>query len=394
MNADQLESLVSFLDVQMSLGRPICCVTSGGTSVNLEKNCVRSLENFSTGSRGAASAERFLQKGYAVIFLSREGSLQPFARVLSASLGGGGSVSIDFCRALFAVRGRGAFPSEAERHRDDAKPGPSLGINPVLPPAVAGAMEDLCTFRDVDKTLLVLTFTTVDSYLLLLEEVALNLRQCGRMSMIYLAAAVSDFYIPSSEMCEHKIQSTASAGLTLSLSPVPKKLGELKSTWCPDSFVVSFKLETDAAILLKKASGALSNYGVDLVVANLLQSRFSTATLVSRSSPPSLSSPASPSSSPPYLPVVSTVVLTRPPGGELEVVLVDEVSHLHFEHISRGGGGGEWGAARAPPPPWRGAAAKGAWAWGGGGGGRGRRRRGFGRGRSSARRWRGSLGTG
>lgn len=30
----------------------------------------------------------------------------------------------------------------------------------------------------------------------------------GSMAMFYLAAAVSDFYIPSSEMPEHKIQSS------------------------------------------------------------------------------------------------------------------------------------------------------------------------------------------
>ncbi len=35
----------------------IVCVTSGGTSVPLEKNTVRSIENFSTGKRGASSAE-------------------------------------------------------------------------------------------------------------------------------------------------------------------------------------------------------------------------------------------------------------------------------------------------------------------------------------------------
>ena len=36
-------------------------VTSGGTSVPLEKNTVRSVENFSTGNRGALSAENFLR---------------------------------------------------------------------------------------------------------------------------------------------------------------------------------------------------------------------------------------------------------------------------------------------------------------------------------------------
>lgn len=37
--------------------RPLVLVTSGGTSVPLEKNTVRTIENFSTGKRGAASAE-------------------------------------------------------------------------------------------------------------------------------------------------------------------------------------------------------------------------------------------------------------------------------------------------------------------------------------------------
>jgi phosphopantothenate-cysteine ligase len=35
----------------------VILITSGGTSVPLEKNSVRSIENFSTGMRGAISAE-------------------------------------------------------------------------------------------------------------------------------------------------------------------------------------------------------------------------------------------------------------------------------------------------------------------------------------------------
>ena len=35
----------------------VILVTSGGTSVPLEKNTIRSIENFSTGLRGAISAE-------------------------------------------------------------------------------------------------------------------------------------------------------------------------------------------------------------------------------------------------------------------------------------------------------------------------------------------------
>jgi phosphopantothenate---cysteine ligase (ATP) len=91
----------------------IAVVTSGGTTVPLERNCVRFVDNFSQGTRGALSAESLLQvrplaaelialivvdsvsctkyrwdrmlcvqAGYAVIFLSRLGSLQPFANQL------------------------------------------------------------------------------------------------------------------------------------------------------------------------------------------------------------------------------------------------------------------------------------------------------------------------
>ncbi len=50
---------------------------------------------------------------------------------------------------------------------------------------------------------------------------------------------------------EHKIQS-ADGPLELALSKVPKMLGVLRHGWAPGAFVVSFKLETDERILLKK----------------------------------------------------------------------------------------------------------------------------------------------
>ena len=54
-------------------------ITSGGTSVPLEKNTVRSVENFSTGTRGSRSAECFLKAGHPVIFYHRKGSICPFS---------------------------------------------------------------------------------------------------------------------------------------------------------------------------------------------------------------------------------------------------------------------------------------------------------------------------
>ena len=74
-------------------------------------------------------------------------------------------------------------------------------------------------------------------------------------------------------MCTHKIQS--STGLVLDLKQVPKMLGKLTKEWAPHSFIVSFKLETDEDLVIKKATSAIEKYGVHLVVANQLQVNFS-----------------------------------------------------------------------------------------------------------------------
>lgn len=58
---------------------------SGGTTVPLERNMVRFVDNFSAGTRGAASTEHFIEAGYGVIFMHRLHSLQPFSRHYSHS---------------------------------------------------------------------------------------------------------------------------------------------------------------------------------------------------------------------------------------------------------------------------------------------------------------------
>ena len=51
-----------------------------------------------------------------------------------------------------------------------------------------------------EATLLSIPFTTVFQYLFYLRELALLLKSMGSSVMFYLAAAVSDFYIPHSVM--------------------------------------------------------------------------------------------------------------------------------------------------------------------------------------------------
>lgn len=58
--------------------KPMVFLTSGGTSVPLEKNTVRMLENFSTGTRGSLLAEEVLLEGHLLIFFYRDNSFLPF----------------------------------------------------------------------------------------------------------------------------------------------------------------------------------------------------------------------------------------------------------------------------------------------------------------------------
>lgn len=77
---DNRSLLKEFCDRHKKLGNNIVLVTSGGTTVPLEHNTVRFVDNFSAGTRGSASAEYFLDHNYAVIFMHRLKSLEPFSR--------------------------------------------------------------------------------------------------------------------------------------------------------------------------------------------------------------------------------------------------------------------------------------------------------------------------
>jgi phosphopantothenate-cysteine ligase len=52
--------------VALQTARPVVVVTSGGTTVPLERRCVRFIDNFSAGTRGALSVEQFLTVSRAV----------------------------------------------------------------------------------------------------------------------------------------------------------------------------------------------------------------------------------------------------------------------------------------------------------------------------------------
>lgn len=233
--------------------RNIVCITSGGTTVPLEKRCVRFIDNFSAGTRGALSAEEFLKLGYAVIFLTRSQSVQPYSQAISND---GQLLS-----SILEVSAHG---------------------QPVVKHGCLSSVQSLLeTLEKVEKEnrLLRVEFTTVFGYLQKLERIARQLAVCEARAMFYLAAAVSDFYIPWEKLPDHKIQS-GEGMLKLDLEPVPKVLGVLRHDWAPGAFFVSFKLETDEGLLAEKAKGAIRKYGMHVVVANILDRRKKTVKLV------------------------------------------------------------------------------------------------------------------
>ncbi|XP_036007815.1 phosphopantothenate--cysteine ligase [Fundulus heteroclitus] len=241
------EKMAAFACRHAEAGRRVVLITSGGTKVPLESRTVRFLDNFSSGRRGASSAEYFIDSGYAVIFLHRHRSLYPYTRMF---------LTINMLDALQFRGGEGAG---------------EVVVNQQVLPGIAGVLKRYNQVKD-GGLLLPIEFNTLSEYLHLLKAAAQALSTIGSKAMFYLAAAVSDFYIPASEMPEHKIQSS-NGPLQLSMKMVPKLLSPLVKDWAPQAFVTSFKLETDSAILLDRARQALAAYRHQAVVANVLDSR-------------------------------------------------------------------------------------------------------------------------
>lgn len=221
-----LERVQTFLNKYQS-DRKIVLVTSGGTTVPLEKNTVRFIDNFSTGHRGAASVEYFLQQNYFVLFFYRSSSILPYQR---------------HRKTLFDE----SFDSDEKYYLEQ--------------------------YRQYKDSLLLIPFQTVIDYLNGLQQLCCLLKPFGRSVLIYACAAVSDYYIPDDELSEHKIPSGQSE-LIIRLKPVPKMLGSIKKEYAPDAFVVSFKLETDEKILEEKCLQSAHKYDQDIIIGNMLKTR-------------------------------------------------------------------------------------------------------------------------
>ncbi|XP_060714101.1 phosphopantothenate--cysteine ligase isoform X2 [Tachysurus vachellii] len=285
--------MAAFAEQHGAAGRMVVLITSGGTKVPLESRTVRFLDNFSSGRRGASSAEYFLAHGYAVIFLHRHRSLYPYTRLYTG-------INLLDCLTLDTVHGSGLVTVDQRK----------------LP----NITEVLKRYQEVKSAglLLPVEFSTLSEYLHLLKAAAQALSSIGSKAMFYLAAAVSDFYIPASEMPEHKIQSS-NGPLQISMKMVPKILKPLVKDWAPKAFVTSFKLETDPSILLERARCALDTYKHQAVVANVLDTRHGYVVVVTKDSQKEL--------------VLTDEEAQREV--EIEEKIVKNLSHAHTQFINQ-----------------------------------------------------------
>ncbi|KAL6713477.1 Phosphopantothenate--cysteine ligase cab2 [Lecanora helva] len=258
----------AFINFHSHSDREVVLVTSGGTTVPLENQTVRFIDNFSAGTRGATSAEYFLEAGYAVIFLHRQFSLLPYSRHYSHSMN---------CFLDYMIEGERGEVIVNQEYQEKM-------------------LDVLRKYKNAKRQnlLLTLSFTTITEYLWELKEIATKMRPLGPKALFYLAAAVSDFFLPRDRISEHKIQSSENPSpavngttkppitpgsnqpgkkLMVDLDPVPKFLKTLVDGWAPEGMIVSFKLETDPSLLITKSHQALEKYSHHLVIGNLLSTR-------------------------------------------------------------------------------------------------------------------------
>ena len=251
--------------------------------------------------------------------------------------GGGGGVGgvLDLLEMVTSSSRTGGTGADGDVDGDGGGDGEGEASVRVKPPhqrAIAAVLRRYTQVR-AEGRLLVLDFVTVNEYLWLLRGLAVEMRPLGARGLFYLAAAVSDFFVPRGRMVEHKIQSgeefqrtqpqrqdrdgdgrgsaeeggggggcgggggggdggaggadapappgptptpaahISNSSLLIALDPVPKFLKQLVDAWAPQSMIVSFKLETDPDLLAQKARKALRTYAHHLVIGNLLATR-------------------------------------------------------------------------------------------------------------------------
>ncbi|RHY81524.1 hypothetical protein DYB26_006175 [Aphanomyces astaci] len=250
----QTEALKQFVNDSIAAGRRVALVTSGSATVPLNSDSVMDAVSF--GDRGAATAEQFLRAGYAVIFLSRQGSLAPFSRHFQAYIRDNSFMSM-----LHVQPDKSLFVKSRDTSQRDH-------IASVLQAA-----------KETRENVFHLCFSTVQQYLFYLQAATKAVDAAGTRAMIVLAASVLEYYVPSSSSSTGVPSSStpadtaakdkeSSSSLSLNLIRVPNLIRKIRQEYAPKSFLVTLKSAANKNQIYNVAFEELEKWGVDAVLAD------------------------------------------------------------------------------------------------------------------------------
>jgi len=197
-------------------------VTSGGTRVPVDR--VRHIANMSRGTFGSKLATSLLCENPSaeLTFLRAVGSCSPL------------SVNID-------IHSNDSIECALKRLSDVVS----------LQSSVKGRYSEV-------------SYKSFSDYAHSLEDICKN----QRPDIVFLAAAVSDY---GTKPLKGKVRSK-SAEMSIPLKKLPKLIGRVRR-WCPNAYLVGFKLLVDSTEkeLIDAARDSIKKNGCDIVVANDLR---------------------------------------------------------------------------------------------------------------------------
>lgn len=251
---ERLETRVSeFVRSQLDAGsrrRGIALVTAGATIVPLDAHNDKfvDLSAKAQEQQGPACAEYLLQLGYAVIFLHREGSLQPFTRHFQEYIQSGAFMD------MFHMRTDGLV-------LDGLDLAQQLKFQNVT-----------LLYNDAKDRLLNVSFSSVQQYLLLLRLTTQAVGAADNRGIVILAATVMDFYVPTHSertTTDKKAAKTKPKKkdelFAVNFARVPNLIKRVRRDWCPKAFLVTLKHELQDGETIEAAHVAVEKYGMDVV---------------------------------------------------------------------------------------------------------------------------------
>ena len=282
------EQLNEFVAAQTEAGRRVAVVTSGSTKASMDEYGLHYIDCESSGNRGAACAEGLLRRGYAVIFLYRDGSLLPFSRHFAKSIKNGAFMDL----------------LKVDKATDTIRVDTSDSRKALF-------YSLLKEYQESQEQMLTISFETIQEYLRLLRAASQALNIAEHRGMLFLTAAVLNFYAPQSETRRDRLHYTDEK-YSVGLHRAPNLRRMIRHVWCPKAFLVTFRLELTDSDTIESAHRDMETWGSNVVVGNNLNTRGEQLVLVTEQ---------------------EDLYLTRPENATVETPLISTINSLHRDFL-------------------------------------------------------------